>query len=222
MYLLTFAFLIIGMLGIYTQVLAVQTARLAASQTGIAQAMTDWHGAALSLANNVISPLPASGTSCSLTSGYTPAGVAYCQPGLNVAVISAAPNTVVTGSYTFNGHAYPHLPAAYNTALYQWNSILYNYGGSYYVVTFVQASASAPGFVSTATGSQITYTQADIYRQLQRAGFPIMNYGYVEAGTLTTPATISGVPVTYTNIPLSAVPSGSLAIISNSSQCSGC
>ena len=54
MYLLTFVTLIIGIIAIYAQVLAVQTARIAATQTGIGGYMMSWQAAAVTMGANIL------------------------------------------------------------------------------------------------------------------------------------------------------------------------
>lgn len=80
MYLLTFVTLLIGIIGIYTQVIAVQTIRFSQQQTGIAPTMMTWHAAAISMAQSIILTNNAAygGTACSLTYSYTTASIARC------------------------------------------------------------------------------------------------------------------------------------------------
>src|ERR1700722_14854912 len=54
MYLVVFATLVVAILGTYTQVLAIEVARIAAAQTSVAQAMISWHTAAVSMAASII------------------------------------------------------------------------------------------------------------------------------------------------------------------------
>jgi hypothetical protein len=54
MYLIVFVTLVIAILGTYTQVLSVQTARIISSQTNIAQTMIAWHTAAISMAESIL------------------------------------------------------------------------------------------------------------------------------------------------------------------------
>src|ERR1700733_12029351 len=99
MFLLTFALLIISMLGIYTQVSAVEASRLLASQSTIGQEMVMWHGAAASIAANVVNPTEpplAALVGCRLS------GTAW------VGAPSAAPALCVTGgSVTVPGPGKP-------------------------------------------------------------------------------------------------------------------
>jgi hypothetical protein len=54
MYLVVFATIAIALISTYTQVLAIEIARIANAQTGIAQAMLSWHTASLSMAASII------------------------------------------------------------------------------------------------------------------------------------------------------------------------
>jgi hypothetical protein len=238
MYLITFTLLIVGILGIYTQVFAIQTARLFASQTGIAQTMIAWHSAALSLADNIVNPSTGSGGGvigaggCSLSASYL--GPGYCSPGLTITNSSGTAWATVTGgapSYTINtssyktasGASYPHISPNYASSIYQWKSLAFQNGG-YYVITYVDppsATSPPPGYISTASGTQLGISQADLYQQLSQSGLSPMNYGYVNsANMLVTPSSVGGGAISYP-VPATISP-GSLAIISNASQCSGC
>jgi len=245
MFLFTFVFLVIGMLSIYTQVFAVQTARLFASQTTVAQAMINWHSGALSLAQGVINPQTANGggqltqAGCSLTFSLT--AIPYCKISANPG-FSGGPNVYVNvgGSYAdASNHPYPHLPGNYNTNVYQWNSIAFiSPTDAYYVITYVPpahivATNPAPGFLNLPAWNQapatlIGITASDLYRQIKNTGLTTLNYGYVSNPTganatlitNTNTANIGVFPATYA-VP-SAVPDGSLGIISVAGQCSGC
>lgn len=81
MYLLVFTTLMIGIIGLYTQVLALQTARLAAHQSAVGSAMLQWHSAAVSMAASIIRTNPAAYNAvklngCSLTYVMEPGTVA--------------------------------------------------------------------------------------------------------------------------------------------------
>ena len=62
MYLLVFITLVIGLTSIYTQILVVQAARIAAHQTSIAQTILTWHTAAVSMAASIIATNASGGT----------------------------------------------------------------------------------------------------------------------------------------------------------------
>jgi len=228
MYLLTFVFLVISILGVYTQVLAIEAARVMANQTNTADQVLAWHSAALSLAQNVITPTSVTAAGCNLSTGTVP----------NDCMQGATHVTITGGPYMVGAQAYPHLSADYAATgnnSYQWKAIAFQNSGSDYVLTYVEPymapmipTGIPPGFISTATGRQLGLTQADLYQQIKNTGLSLMNYGYVSsaggAKTLVTTANfnIGGTitPVTYA-VP-AAAPAGSLGIISVFTPCNGC
>jgi len=249
MYLLTFTFLVIGVLGIYTQVAAVEAARLAQNQSSIGQAMLTWHKAAMSLAGNILNPATgATGTTgvpgpgdaigtpgCSLTlSMAAPVSCKYNATKITGITVAGVPRVLVTGAFyhlpAAGSPTYPDIINGYNFLTYQWKSIAYtDAAGDYYLITYVDP-AGADGFVSTAAAPPVSLgmTPADLYRQLQNSGVPVMNMGYTSLvggiNTLVTTAqiTIGGV-VTSATYPIPAtIPANSLAIISQPSSCSSC
>jgi hypothetical protein len=117
MFLLVFATLITGLIGIYAEVMSLQAARMAANQNGIAQAMLTWHAAAVSMAVSIIKTNPAAypgapGTGpgavgCSLTYTSPSASITTCPSpqfmsnqmgGVSVSGPSAPTGTVTDGS----------------------------------------------------------------------------------------------------------------------------
>ena len=247
MYLLVFVTLVIGLVGIYAQVLSLQAARIASSINALGTNMVEWHLAAISMGGSILQTnLPASipvTVPCSLT--FTaPAGVTACIPpvgsgdasgtvtvgatsGLNNIVIGNPPITVPV-----------HLPADYKIAQVQFYSILYKDASSnqYYVVTYVppahiSANNPAPGFLSLPTSSNyISYTSSDLQHQLSISHIPDYAYGTAASnGTnefLVSPAyekgevyaTSTGGVKTVIQYNLPAVvPTGSVAIVSTAS-----
>ncbi len=94
MYVLTFAFVLIGIIAIYAQTVTLQVSRQAASLAGIAPAVAQWHTAAVSMARSIIQTNNAtySGvatTGCSLT---------YTLPPQTTAVISQCPSPMKGGA----------------------------------------------------------------------------------------------------------------------------
>jgi hypothetical protein len=172
MFLLTFVTLIVAFVGIYAQVLALQTARFYASQQGIAQEMQIWHAAAVSMAASIIDTnsaayAPFTTTGCSLTFN-PPAGLGLCPEPLDPI------NGPITGNSPNGTVAYGNLPAqnpklnqiynaitaatecvnlptttatcqsSYNINSYQFFSVLYQTNNQDYVITFVpKATISA-------------------------------------------------------------------------------
>jgi hypothetical protein len=226
MYLLTFALLVISVLGIYTQVYALETARLFASETTIGQTFVNWHEAAASVAEGVIEPLTVGGIGgCRLlaTKAYWANAPTQCTTGTHLTLNASTPTDIATGSYAFGGNTYPLGAPGYSYSPYQWNSIAFEWSGSYLVATFVSAAPGAD--ISTATGTTLNLTEGDLYRQLQNMGIPVYDYGYVTnpaGGPATLNAGPSGTnPSTQYTVPTS-IPNGALAIISFPGQCNGC
>jgi hypothetical protein len=83
MYMFVLVTLIVALIGIYAQVFNMQTAHMNAQETGIAQALLDWHATATGLAQNAIAALSAgTGGGCSLAVNFVnpviPGGPPYC------------------------------------------------------------------------------------------------------------------------------------------------
>ncbi len=218
MYLLVFSFLIIAMLGVYTQVFALQTARMLSGESGIAQMMMVWHQAAVSLATgcnvasatdcDVITKLSA--VNCSLTSS----GATACKRQPLASGGPANKRVYVTGgTYTGqSGATYPYLPAGYNTVTYKWNSLTFQSaaGSPYYVVTWAPPPANPADQI---TVPPVGISESDLYRQLQNAGVSLISYGTVKGNQLITAVPASGGSVTYP-LPAGALADGSVAVIS--------
>lgn len=176
MFLLTFTMLIIAVLGVYAQVLGLQTSRLYAQQSAVAQTMLVWHGAAVSMARSVLTTNaagyaaiaggPTSG--CSLTATRPPGVVAtypFCPP----PIFAGAPvnGTVTDGTPALNritATQCANLPTqgagcvpVYDIVNYQFYSVLYQDAASStnFVITFVEAPVigaanPAPGLLTLA------------------------------------------------------------------------
>jgi len=76
MYLLVFVTRAVSLISVYAEVLAAQTSRLYAAQTGLAQQMVAWHTAALSMAASIIDTNPTgyaafASTGCTLSYNYS-------------------------------------------------------------------------------------------------------------------------------------------------------
>lgn len=216
MYLFVFVFLVIGLLGVYTQVFAVQTAKIFASQAGVAQMMVAWHSGEVSLGKNVVHPTPAS--VCSLTYGMTAAP--YCKTDIagNLPPLPAnvTQNTSLgaIGAYVdATGNPYPHLAKGYNV-IYAWNSILFpDASGQLYVVTWAPLPASGKAS-DVITAPPIGISSAELFQQLHNANTTLIGYGAVNGGVLKTAASTGSGPVTFTMPPGNIVPDGSVALIS--------
>ena len=187
MYLLVFVTLIIGMVGIYAQVLSLQAARIAASQTGLAKAMMVWHGGAVSMASAIINTSPAI-----FTHGSSPCSLTYTVPsGVGISKCtkpsgSGDPFGVVMDNsnslYHISATEYVHIPTGFTTQFY---SILYEDTSvsQYYVVTFlakptISATNPAPGFLALPPNNRlISFTNDDLLHQLSLSGLPSYSYG---------------------------------------------
>ncbi len=90
MYLLVFTTLVISLLGIYTQVLAVEVARLAAQQSGVGAAMLTWHSAAVSMAASILDT-----NQYDYVHADVPAGLTYsfCSLGFNAPDVTIGTTT---------------------------------------------------------------------------------------------------------------------------------
>ena len=110
MYLVVFATLAIAILGTYTQVLAVEVARIAANQTSTASAMLAWHTAAVSMASSIVKTNSSTSTpaglfssanypsGCSLSADKTGSNAFHvCPPPINISNSTA---TATQGSVT--------------------------------------------------------------------------------------------------------------------------
>ncbi|MFY9288870.1 MAG: hypothetical protein WAO98_10265 [Alphaproteobacteria bacterium] len=228
MYLLVFVTLVISMIGVYVQVLSLQTARIAAQQNGIAQAMLAWHSAATSMAGSIIRTNNAAyaavaATGCGLTFNI-PAGATYarCPTPRNGLTALNAWGTLTDGGTnpnlynifsTQNTVELVHLPAGYDTRMYQFYSVLYQTGGQNYVATFIPASAAVnqTAFLTMARGNMIGLTASDLIQQLQQSGAPRYTYGTVNtAGQMTT--ALGTASVQYT-LPAFTNTNGAVAVI---------
>jgi hypothetical protein len=228
MYLLVFITLVISLIGIYTQVLSLQAARLAAGQSAIAQAMIRWHETAIQQVRTAqITTIPGT-NGCDLTS-----------PGAAGTPCSSV-NGPVTVTATFPGAPWQNcppaiagqpcwnlLPPGYQTNFYSFYSIYYQpAAGQNYVITFVQKPAVAnPGFIvlpNNPASVTIGINMGDLMNQIRNTGLNPITYGTVSGnagagGLLTTQAVsnVGGGPLaslTYTTP--AAVNNGAIGIIS--------
>jgi hypothetical protein len=226
MYLLTLTMLIIAVLGTYVQVLGLQAARAAASQTALAQAMVQWHNNALAqVQNNMgsadISTAGANG--CSLTLQLVSASLPACTNMTGTVLVynsSAASGPTNGGSNSSpdcatNSNAplcKTSLPLGYNSK-YQFYSAAYQITTSgqtqNLVMTFlVQPAANVnPPFLSLASGQQTSFTEMDLHQQFVNIKLPYAVYGVIKNGVIVTQGN-SGTPYfTPIQYPLPTSPS---------------
>lgn len=231
MYLLVFVTLVIGLIGIYGQILTAQTARVAASQTGFAQTMMDWHSAAVSMGGSVIkgASAPTDIIGCALTAFSPPsASVSPCQ---NTVCSGLGIVTDMTGSARYKialDRTGPcaedvHLSSSYKAEYYQFYSVLYAAAsGARYVITWVAPPATsvtnpAPGYIALPTKYQTSLTMADLSQQFRNiAKASPYTYGFVKNSKLKVggiKADAQTLDVSY-DVP-SYIPEGSIAVISS-------
>ncbi|MER2520595.1 MAG: hypothetical protein ABTQ34_07900 [Bdellovibrionales bacterium] len=228
MYLLVFVTLVIGLIGIYGQILTAQTARIAAGQTGFAQTMQDWHVGAVSMAVSVLkggySPVA---TGCSLTdvtlpgSGGLCPNAAACGGGSGVVTNSAGTlGSVTTGGPTCE---LVHLPSNYKAQYFQFYSVLYMPAtGGRYVLTWVPppTTGPAPGYIVLPTKYQTSITMSDLAQQFRNVAkaapytHGTVKNGKISFGGIKDAATQTTFPIAY-DVPSSYVKEGSIAIISS-------
>ena len=123
MYLIVFVFLMLAIVGLYTEVFALQVSHIMAQQKAIGQIMLVWHGGALAFARANRAALGTGSTTpagCLLTSGLPLTNPIPCDaPFLNT-------NTA-------------YLPSGYQ-ANYRWYSVVYvpggNFGAQQFVLTY--------------------------------------------------------------------------------------
>jgi hypothetical protein len=198
MYLFAFVLLLVGILGIYTEVFAVQATRMYNSQTAYAEAMLTWHNAAANLA-----------LSNSTTLANAGIGAAGCS--LTPETQNPCPNGIVV--------AQTNLPNGYNFYNMPWNSYVYQPNGTgsaspLYVITWAPPPAGNNQSLPITT-PPISVSINDLYRQMTNdANLPLISYGQVMSVNGTTEVqtqglTPAGLPAAY------AVPSGQTVSLSS-------
>ena len=200
MYLLVFSFLIIAMLGVYTQVFALQTARMFASESGVAQIMLLWQAGAVTLGE---------------TNKVNYDGHIGNAAGCSLSSLVANPGACPGGQVNLASGV---MPAGYNFT-YTWSTVAYQPGGAgtaIYVITWAPPPANLS---SPITVPPVGISESDLFRQLQNTAAPLTSYGTVQNQILVTTGSVPGVgPVTYTlptgNPVTTVVPNGSVAVIS--------
>jgi hypothetical protein len=188
MYLFVFVFLLMGILGLYTEVFSLQSAHQFAQQAGIAQTMLLWHNAAVAYAKTNKGSLAGLTVPCYVSSG--------------------APVCSLTPVFSVSAN----LPNGYNAA-YTFPSVVFSSAAQYYLLTYV-APPSAAKLDGPVTTPPIGFTVGEILRQIQNTGVSPMIYGAVKSDVLTTKAVITGInTLTYT-LPAGLVADGSVGFIS--------
>jgi hypothetical protein len=195
MYLFAFVLLLVGILGLYTEVFTVQAARIYGSQTGFAQTMMTWQNAAVGLvqANKAAlmnANLKTAG--CSLTKNLGTA--------CSIGVLASA-----------------NLPTGYNMT-YSWDTYVYQPGGNgttLYAITWAPPPISGTAVTTPPIGISLS----DLYRQIQNdTNIPLLAYGAVsfvggKPEIVTGATSLAGTVIVYNPLP-GAVLNNSVAIVS--------
>lgn len=155
--------LIVSLLGMYTEIFAMQGARMLAKQKGLAEVMHEWHGAAFRYASDGLSQAGfLAGAECLLT----PAPV-NDSTGLPSACGTLTPD-ITDNRY---------LPAGYATD-YKWYSILYTQGQNY-VITFVRPPTNSGSLTDPIAQPDNGFSVNDVWRHMRNMHSESVKYGMV-------------------------------------------
>lgn len=197
MYLFVFIFVILSVLGLYTELFTLRVASLASQQKVAAETMMFWHGAAYTFARDFKTSLvgvPAAG--CTLALGFSVCGLPVYNKG------------------AINGKIY--LPDDYNSSDSElvFRSVIFKVGTTDYVLTYVNSDEYKLG-----------YSSNQIYKQMGTAELPAISYGRVMTGTcvgntvsghwLASPNYVNGKQTCYVVPPALLINDGAVGIISN-------
>lgn len=156
MYLFVYIFLLLSIIGLYSQLFMLQIAGEKSYEVTVGQSMYQWHESAFDLAKQMaITPAPDS--VCALTDPDVEAPCAY---------VLKDPNGVVPAGYPRH-----FLPVGYNYNL-KFRSLAYNVSGKNYVATFIDTGETRLGL-----------TPAEVFIQVKRTSIPQSAYGQVQNGT---------------------------------------
>lgn len=201
MYLFVFIFVILSVLGLYTELFTLRMASVMAQQKVAAESLRFWHGGVATFVSDnrsKITIIPGGG--CLITLEASVCGLPIFTK--NTVATSVLPNKV-------------YLPTDYNIANdaeLLFRTRLFTAGTGNYVLTYVNANEWKLGF-----------TADQIYRQMKNAKLPAISYGRVMTGTcmggvsghwLATQTYSKGVQVCY-DIPVALnIADGAVGIIS--------
>ena len=251
MYMVVFVTLMVALIGTFAQIYTKQASSGFEKQTGLADAMVEWHSTAVGLASNFVRPstiptLPS--VACSLTrfaGGAAPSSTSLCSgSGGGNAYVGMSLSGSQHECHASSGGEVPcvvPLPTFYETDPYTFYSLLFRSSNVLYVLTYVPPPSAAsddydvgllclPGGLSgTCTGSHVQFSSTfkALYNQMKKSPYLTpMSYGTVTAsGNLKTPVFNKDSVYTVINytIPASTiVPVGSIGIISQVRPCSSC
>lgn len=181
MYLFVFVFLVMSVVGLYTQVYALQASKMYEKQTGAAQIMLTWHEGMKKHVKNQYDELTATsytrvqnGTGCYLTSVVD-------WPNIN----SGLPANQQCSSYVASDDDLEQLMPGYNIGLYRFRTIVYKpanvscspscaYDNKVILITYIKANQTVAGFGVN-----------EISLQLRKIGVDSLYIGFVDsAGTI--------------------------------------
>jgi hypothetical protein len=193
MFLIVFLTLVISIIGLFAQVVTLQAAQMAASQTGLAQTMETWHSVAVGAVYTATATAKAKGAAAPTVSAAG-CGVGVGMNGANCVDMTANLPPGSPGNYSFSSILF-QAPAPLTAE---------------YVITYVIPGTD--GYLS-ANGASTGYTAGALLSQLNRQA-SLLTYGTVSAsGSLAVaPSSTVATALTYP-IPAS-IPIGSIGIIS--------
>jgi len=199
MFLVVIVTLVVSILGLFMQVVSLQTARLSASQNGLLQTMVMWHNAAVkqALTTPAFDSVP-----CQLTSTGQISGLNNCTRG--------GASVLASGL----------LPTGYNTANYSFDTAVFNTTspGGLYVFTYVHDTDGTGNLILPQSGGTVGFSLGDLKTQMSRALPVNLVHGTVTAtGTLSvtlknSSGTISALSYTYS--PAILIPIGAVGLFS--------
>jgi hypothetical protein len=205
-YLYVFVFLLMGILGLYTQVFSLQTARMFAHQTAIAQTMLFYHNTSYMLARN----------NYAAVASFT----GFCYQTYNVSSNKCTWGTLSVGNNQYN------LPASYNADGFAFPSVVYEKGGMRYLLTYAAPPSVNAADPSSTAGSPITtprigLSTVQLFRQMRNTGVSPMVYGTVNGSTfysgallVSTSTATTPYTMTYPLLTTIGVPTGAVGYIS--------
>jgi len=166
MYIFVFVFMLMGVLGLYTQVYTLQAAKMFSRQTAIAQTMLLYHNTsyAFARANNT---------------GVATLSSTYCYQTYGVSVSKCAWGTLQIGAGQTN------LPVGFNAATYAFPSVVYEMGGVRYLLTYV-SPPTANAVNDMPNTPPIGFSVAHLFQQMKNTGVSPLLYGRISANVFTT------------------------------------
>lgn len=193
MFLMVYVTLVVGLIGVFSQVYTLQAARMYANQNAIAKAMLAWHTTAEAFVTKSVSLTSYSGAQgCDLTTTITPGVVNACrnQAGQDIFVNLQTAPTGFANCTAAATNCWVSRDSYSGSGTYTFFSIAYRSGtpAQSYVLTYVPPPTAAdalgnrlvslPGSGATAARS-IGITIDSLFRQLSKTNLDIMAYGTI-------------------------------------------